>query len=84
MLGIDAVHLPGRPAQLVVDKHRERLAKVGDARIRRLDERLVAETVQEVVMRVQRVLRDRGVLVPLSADEINAIDNRKTQSDIAG
>jgi hypothetical protein len=70
---IDGVNMPGHHPQAVVEKHQERLAKVGAHMVVPLDERLVAETLKEVVMRIQCFHRDRGVWVPLSADEISAI-----------
>jgi hypothetical protein len=81
----ESVNLPGQPAQAVIETHQERLARLGAHMVVPLDERLVAETVKEVVMRSQRFHRDRGVWVPLSANEVSAIiaQGCRDPSDIA-
>jgi len=74
--GFQILHLPGRDVRGVLNTHHERLSEVRTESIVRLDEVSVRETVLEASKRSQDYQIERGILAPLSADQVAAIINR--------
>jgi hypothetical protein len=74
--GFQVLHLPGRDVRSVLNTHHERLSEVRGENIVRLDEDSLRETVLEASKRSQDYQIERGILSPLSADQVAAIINQ--------